>query len=129
MPYCDFMVMEPTLPPLFPDFRFLARSVILVRNSSYTVRPTRTISVPMHVCPLFVIPPHNTPWAALSRLAFSVTIATSFPPSSMIAGINLLAAWIFTFFPISVDPVKKSISMSWFSINAWPVSPPGPVST
>src|SRR5215469_2256325 len=66
--------------------------------------------MPTQVWPALVIPPQTAAAAAASTSASASTIIASLPPHSSSTGVSVSAQAAMTFLPVTVEPVKASLS-------------------
>ena len=83
----------------------------------------------MQVCPVAAKMPETTPLAAASRSASSKTMFGDLPPSSRVTLAMWSAASFMTCLPVSVEPVKATLSTPGWRTRAHPVVGPKPVTT
>ena len=83
----------------------------------------------MQVCPVAAKMPATTPLAAASRSASAKTMFGDLPPSSRDTRARWSAAPFITALPVSVPPVKATLSTPGWATSGAPASPPKPVTT
>src|SRR5215210_1996116 len=99
-----------------------AFSASVSMSSSWRFSWTKSLEPAMHVCPVAAKMPETTPLAAASTSTSSNTMLGDLPPSSSETLAMWSAASFITSLPVSVEPVKATLSIPGWRTRADPVA-------